>query len=121
MKIVNSIKCYQKETSIGQLDCRGFFIFKNKGGIQIVRCLVIGADHLGTKECYLREKFGATNIIHWDGRKKKNPPFPTVEIAVVLTGFVGHSLMHYVKKEARKRGVKLFFLCRGKSELERGA
>lgn len=83
-----------------------------------MRCLVVGADRLGTKGEYLQEKFGVTNIIHWTGRQKKNPPFPAVEITIVLTGFVGHSLMRYVKREAQKRGVKILFLCRGKSELE---
>jgi len=84
----------------------------------MMRCLVVGADNLGTKAGYLREKFGVKEVLHWDGRSRKMPVLPLVDLVIVLTGFVNHLTMRYVKTEAKKRGVKIMYLKRGIAELE---
>lgn len=83
-----------------------------------MRCLIVGADNLGKTPEVLKKKYGVTKIIHWNGRRKKKPPLPKVNLIIILTGFVNHSLVHHVKKEAKKYGLKIIFLKRGKSELE---
>ncbi|MCL6559185.1 MAG: DUF2325 domain-containing protein [Firmicutes bacterium] len=83
-----------------------------------MRCLVVGADNLGAKASYLREKFGVKEVLHWDGRNRKMPKFPLVDLVIVLTGFVNHPTMKHVRKEARKYGVKVLYLKRGIAEVE---
>ncbi|HOV78814.1 MAG TPA: DUF2325 domain-containing protein [Bacillota bacterium] len=83
-----------------------------------MRCLVVGADNLGTKADYLKKKFGAEEVLHWDGRSKKVFALPMVDLVIILTGFISHKAMHYVKKEAKRRGVKVLYLKRGITELE---
>lgn len=82
-----------------------------------MRCLVVGADRLGTKEEFFAASFGITDILHWDGRKKKPARMPQVDVVYVLTGFVNHQLAGWVKREAKKRGIKVVYLKRGISEL----
>lgn len=83
-----------------------------------MRCLIVGADAIGCKENYLEEKFGVNEVLHWDGRKRKMPSLPLVDMIIVLTGFIGHGVMRHVRKEAKKSGVKVLYLKRGVAELE---
>jgi len=83
-----------------------------------MRCLVVGADNLGTKADYLKERFGAREVLHWDGRNGKVSRLPLVDLVIVLTGFVSHRVMRHVRREAKKRGVKVLYLKRGFVELE---
>jgi len=82
-----------------------------------MRCLIVGADNLGATKNYLNHKIGVTKIIHWDGRRKKIPSFPSVELVIIITSFINHKFMYYVKGEAKKRNIKLIYLKRGKSEI----
>ena len=84
-----------------------------------MRCLVVGADNLGTKADYLNEKFSVKEVLHWNGRNKKKPSLPLVDMIIVLTGFINHQMMHYIKKEAKKCGVKVLYVKRGVVELEK--
>ena len=34
-----------------------------------MRCLVVGTDRLGAAPKILKNKFGVTEIIHWDARR----------------------------------------------------
>lgn len=88
-----------------------------KGGMSL-KVLLVGADKIGTKEKYLIENYGATEFYHWDGRVKKHPHMPLVKMVIVLTSFVNHDLMFYVKKEAKKIGAKVVYLKRGIAELK---
>lgn len=83
-----------------------------------MRCLVVGADNLGNKASYLREKFGVKEVLHWDGRCNKVPRLPLVDLVIVLTGFASHKVVRHVKAEAKKSGTKVLFLKRGIAELE---
>lgn len=83
-----------------------------------MRCLVVGADRLGTTEEFLRENLSVTKMLHWDGREKKLPPFPDVDVTIIYTGFISHKLMQYAKREAKKRNVKTIFIRRGKAEIK---
>lgn len=85
------------------------------------RCLIVGADAIGRKENYLAVRFGADEVLHWDGRGKKFPPFLMVNMVIVLTGFINHGMMQHVKKEAKKRSVQVVYLKRGIAELEQTA
>ena len=82
------------------------------------RCLVVGADNLGAKTSYLREKLGAKEVLHWDGRSGKLFKLLLVDLVIVLTGFISHKVMLHVKREAKKQGVKVLYLKRGIAELE---
>lgn len=85
-----------------------------------MRCLIVGADRLGTAPAVLKQKYGVREIVHWNGRRKKLPeslPRGT-NLVVVYTSFVNHSLMHRVRELVRKAGVKVIWLRRGLSELE---
>lgn len=83
-----------------------------------MRCLVVGADNLGTKAEYIRKKFGADDVLHWDGRSRKVFTLPLVDLVIILTGFISHRVMRHVRKEAKKRGVRVVYLKRGIAELE---
>lgn len=86
-----------------------------------MRCLIVGADAIGCKKNYLLQRFGATEVMHWDGRSKKMPHIALVNMVIVLTGFIGHTQMQQVKKEAKKHGIKVLYLRRGIAELEQTA
>jgi hypothetical protein len=60
-------------------------------------------------------------VIHWDGRRKKYPDrLPAgVQLILLYSGFVSHSLMWRVKKLAKKTGVQMLIVNRGLSELEK--
>lgn len=81
-----------------------------------MRCLVVGADRLGSAPKILSERFGVTDIIHWTGRKKPRK-VNKLSLVVVYTGFAGHGLVSEAKKLARKNNAKIIFLNRGLSEL----
>lgn len=83
------------------------------------KCLVVGANNLGAIPKVLRKNFGVYEVIHWSGRQARPPnSLPkNVKMVLVYTGFVNHGLMRRVRKLARKRGVKVFFVSRGLSEL----
>lgn len=85
------------------------------------QCLIVGADAIGRKKNYLSNKYGMEKVLHWDGRSRKIPSLKTVDMIVVLTGFIGHAQMQQVKKEAKKRGIKVLYLNRGVAELEKTA
>ncbi|KJS11829.1 MAG: hypothetical protein VR67_11595 [Peptococcaceae bacterium BRH_c8a] len=69
-----------------------------------MRCLIVGADNLGTTKNYLNHKIGVTKIIHWDGRRKKIPSFPSVELVIILTSFINPQI--YVLRKGRSEEAK---------------
>ncbi|QGG46293.1 DUF2325 domain-containing protein [Heliorestis convoluta] len=79
-------------------------------------CLVVGADRLGAVERLLPPEYSREEYIHWDGRSRR-PSMSRVTKVVVLTGFINHNAVNYVKKEAKKRGISMIFLRRGISDL----
>lgn len=83
-----------------------------------MKCLLVGADAIGCKENYLEKKFGVNEVLHWDGRNRKMPSMPLVNMVIVLTSFISHEMMQHVKKESKKRGLKILYLKRGIAELE---
>lgn len=83
-----------------------------------MHCLIVGADNLGTFPCLIETVCPGAKVTHWDGRTKKSPPFPSdVTMVIVLTGFIRHQIMHHAKREAKKRGLRIVYLKRGKSEI----
>lgn len=83
-----------------------------------MRCLIVGADAIGCKKGYLEKKFGVNEVLHWDGRNRKMPSMPLVDMIIVITSFISHAMMQHVRKEAKKRDVKVLYLKRGMAELE---
>lgn len=82
-----------------------------------MRCLIVGTDRLGSAPAILKEKFGIDEVIHWDGRKRPKCSLKNLSLIVVYTGFVNHSLMHKVKKMAKKNNIRTIYINRGLSEL----
>lgn len=80
------------------------------------RCLVVGADHLGSLNKF--KKLGVGEVVHWSGRSKKPPSGSfSVDLVLVYTGFASHAAVRAAKELARERGIPLVFLSRGLSEL----
>jgi len=74
--------------------------------------LVIGGDKVNNIFEILKD-LGATQILHWDARKKtsvtkKDIP-KNVDIVVMLTSFLNHNAMKYFKAQAKKRALP--FIC----------
>ena len=82
-----------------------------------MRCLIVGTDRLGSAPAILKEKFDIDEVIHWDGRKRPKCGLKNLSLIVVYTGFVNHSLMHKVKKMAKKNNIRTIYINRGLSEL----
>lgn len=84
-----------------------------------MRCLIVGTDRLGAAPKVLRKKLGISEVIHWNGRRKKHPDcIPSgVQLILLYSGFVSHSLMWRVRELAKKTGVQMLIVNRGLSEL----
>lgn len=81
-----------------------------------MRCLIVGTDRLGAAPEILKEKFGVTEVLHCDGRKKlKN--VKNLSLIVVYAGFASHAIVNQAKALAKKYNIKTVFVNRGLSEL----
>ncbi len=82
--------------------------------------VIVGGDSLGKIEHKIKE-LGFEQIVHLSGRKKsmcRKFQLPrAVEVVLVLTDYINHSLMQKVKDEARSRDIKLFFAKRSWSSI----
>jgi hypothetical protein len=78
--------------------------------------LIIGGDKISHISEMLT-KLGATNINHWDGRKKSSAPKKKVpmdtDCILMLTSFLNHNTMHKYKNEAKKKNIP--FICAKRS------
>ena len=80
--------------------------------------LLVGADKLGNMPKEL-EDHGASEIIHWSGRKEKNRDIPrNVDMILVIHDYVSHALMNSVKGQAKRRRLPIIFAKRGVAELK---
>lgn len=82
-----------------------------------MKCLIVGTDRLGAAPTILKEKFDVNEVIHWSGRKKPKCDLKNLDLIIVYTGFVNHSLMRNVKNMAKKNNIKTIYINRGLSEL----
>lgn len=78
--------------------------------------LVIGGDKI-SHIANMLESLGATQINHWDARKKSSAPKKKVpldtECIVMLTSFLNHNTMAKYKSEAKKKNIP--FICAKRS------
>lgn len=81
-------------------------------------CVLVGTDRLGAAPRILKEQYGATEIIHWSGRKKvpKNIPRKT-NLIIVYSSFISHEYMWAIKRLAKIHNIKIIFVNRGLSDL----
>lgn len=83
------------------------------------RCLVVGADRLGSLNKF--KKLGVGEVVHWSGRSRRLPSGSSnVDLVLVYTSFASHATVRAAKEFARERGIPLVFLSRGLSELGSG-
>lgn len=83
--------------------------------------LVIGGDHLGRIPDFLQER-GFTDIRHITGRKSNsigNLFLSGADMVLVLTDYVGTDLSRTIKKESKKKDVKVIFSRRSWSAISR--
>lgn len=83
----------------------------------MMKCLIVGTDRLGSAPAILKEKFNVNEVVHWSGRKKPKCDMQNLDLIIVYTGFVNHSLMRNVKSMAKKNDIKTIYINRGLSEL----
>lgn len=80
--------------------------------------LLVGADRLGNMPKEL-EDHGASEIIHWSGRKERNKYIPQhVDMVLVVHDYVNHALMESVKGQAKRRRLPVIFAKRGVADLK---
>lgn len=80
--------------------------------------LLVGADRLGNMPREL-EDHGASEIIHWSGRKERNRDIPrNVDMILVVHDYVNHALMDSVKGQAKRRRLPIIFAKRGVADLK---
>ena len=80
--------------------------------------LLVGADRLGNMPKEL-EGHGASEIIHWSGRKERNKEVPQhVDMVLVVHNYVNHALMDSVKVQAKRRRLPIIFAKRGVADLK---
>lgn len=76
--------------------------------------LIIGADHLGDIPNKLTE-VGFEEVLHIKGRNtnklKKELP-RKVSCILVLTDFVNHNLSTYIKKQAKRQAIPIYYAKR---------
>ncbi len=81
--------------------------------------LLVGADKLGNMPKELEDR-GASEIIHWTGRKGRNREIPRhVDMVLVVHDYVNHALMDSVKGQAKRRQLPIIFAKRGVADLKR--
>lgn len=77
--------------------------------------VIIGGDHLGQIPEKL-EKMGFDEILHCTGRKiSSSRSFRLTEdldLVIVLTNYINHSLMKIIKREAKSKCITLLFAKR---------
>lgn len=83
---------------------------------------IAGGDGLGKIKNEMK-KLGFNDIIHFPGRRKsehRNFQLPSeVDMVLVLTDYINHSLMQKIKDEARSKDVKLLFAKRSWSSIHK--
>jgi hypothetical protein len=82
--------------------------------------LIVGGDKIDSLNQKLTDS-GATRITHWTARKKnvtKRDIPKHIDIAVLFTDFINHSVARKIKTEVKKRGIPAFFCKRSWSELQ---
>lgn len=80
--------------------------------------LLVGADRLGNMPREL-EEHGATEIIHWSGRKERNRDIPRhVGMILVVHDYINHALMSSVKGQAKSRRLPMIYVKRGVADLK---
>lgn len=83
---------------------------------------IAGGDGLGKIKNKMK-KLGFNDIIHFPGRRKsehRNFQLPNeVDMVLVLTDYINHSLMQKIKDEARSKDVKLLFAKRSWSSIHK--
>lgn len=80
--------------------------------------LLVGADRLGNMPKEL-EEHGASEIIHWTGRKERNRDIPRhADMILIIHDFVNHALMDCVKGQAKRRCLPIIFAKRGVADLK---
>lgn len=81
-----------------------------------MRCLIVGTDRLGAAPAILKEKFGVTETLHCDGRKKLKH-VKNLSLIVIYVGFASHTIVNQAKTLAKKNNIRTIFVNRGLSEL----
>ncbi len=81
-----------------------------------MRCLIVGTDRLGSAPAILKERYGVTEVLHCDGRKKLKIS-KNLSMIVVYVGFANHTIVNQVKTFAKKYNIRTVFVNRGLSEL----
>ncbi|MBT9172710.1 MAG: hypothetical protein DDT21_01096 [Syntrophomonadaceae bacterium] len=80
--------------------------------------LLVGADRLGNMPKEL-EDYGASEIIHWSGRKERKKDIPRhVDMILIVHDYVNHALMDCVKGQAKRRRLPIIFTKRGVADLK---
>ncbi len=85
-----------------------------------MRCLVVGTDRLGAAPKILKNKFGVTEIIHWDGKKKVQKLPNRLSLILIYTGFANHAVVEKAKRLGKRYNIKTIYINRGLSELAAG-
>lgn len=84
--------------------------------------LVIGGDRINTISKKLEEK-GFDYINHISGRKKNDIKFTIsddLDLVLVLTDYIGHTLSKNIKKKSKDKDVKVLFSNRCWAQIENG-
>ena len=83
-------------------------------------CLIVGADRIGAASKVLKNDYGFTKVVHWDGRRARPPTClpKEVSIIIILVGYVNHSLVRRTKELASKIGIPVKYASRGLSSLK---
>lgn len=82
--------------------------------------LIVGGDQIdGIKK--VLNNHGVQHISHWSGRKvgDSNKVIPShVDMIVLITNWISHSITHKVKQNAIKRGIKVIYTPNGSAALQ---
>lgn len=82
--------------------------------------MIIGGDNISKINCNICKK-GFCVIKHISGRKKSHKcvQIPkNIDLVLVLTDYVSHSLCEHIKKESKKFGIKAIYSKRSWSSIE---
>lgn len=83
-----------------------------------MRCyLIVGADHVEGLFKRLRQMHDCAKVIRWNGRVRGKllNKLPDVHAVYILTGFIQHAWAMRVRDLAKKQGILVYFLTRGRS------
>lgn len=87
----------------------------------MTKALVIGGDRIEGIRHVLHAQ-GITQIDHWSGRKpgdvRRDIP-DNLEMIVLVTGWLNHSMMYRIKHLAQKRGLKLVYTRNSADSMQR--